>query len=85
MDVEELNITIKKSPQHVEKANTTSTEREPGLSSGYQLMFWRKPTGASDGLVCEGCLNGGCGSVSNLSNRSSIPLHTARPSPLLAS
>jgi hypothetical protein len=47
MDIEELNVTIKKSPQREAHFN-------------YQLMFWRKATGASDGLVCEGCLNGGC-------------------------
>src|SRR5580704_17890270 len=56
MDIEELNITIKKSPQEIE---STSVEKEVG-SSSYQIMFWRKATGPSEGLVCEGCLNGGC-------------------------
>jgi hypothetical protein len=55
MDIEELNVTIKKSPQQIE---STSTEKEAG--SSYQLMFWRKATGPSEGLVCGGCLNGSC-------------------------
>jgi hypothetical protein len=56
MDIEKLNITIKKSSS---KEESTSLEKENG-SSSYQLMFWRKATGPSEGLICEGCLNGGC-------------------------
>ncbi|KTD17931.1 hypothetical protein [Legionella jordanis] len=56
MDIEELNVTIKKSPQ---KLDIASLGKDDGFSS-YQLMFWRKATGSSAGLACEGCLNGGC-------------------------
>ena len=56
MDIEELNITIKKSSS---KEENTSLEKEND-SSSYQLMFWGKPTSPSEFLVCEGCLNESC-------------------------
>lgn len=45
IDVEALNVIVKK--------------RDCSPNS-YQLMFWNKYVGASSGLVCDGCLYGGC-------------------------
>lgn len=58
MDIEELNITVKL-PKKTEDDNTEDASQNL-QQNGYQLMFWRKATGPSSSLVCEGCLNGGC-------------------------
>lgn len=53
MDIEELNIIVK-------LPKKTEDDTEDLQQNSYHLMFWKKATGPSSSLVCEGCLNGGC-------------------------
>ena len=54
MDIEQLKITLKK------KSAQEDSYQKPAATNQFLLMFWRKATGPSAGLICEGCMNGGC-------------------------
>jgi len=69
MDLEELNITLKKEAnphgliqEEYDENAQHCPSKPPRLpaAKNYRLMFWRKATGPSSALECEGCLNGGC-------------------------